>query len=56
MKIIMGAVIGIAVGLFLFSYIFYSFWQHLGENISNKLRKRYLAALMRQEVSYFEKN
>ena len=36
----------VALGLFSFSYMFFAFWQHLAENITNNLRKRYLAALM----------
>merc|ERR1719246_308407 len=42
--------------LFTFSYMFYAFWQHLAENITTDLRKRYIVALMRQEVAFFEKN
>ncbi len=36
----------IAIVLFLFSYIFYAFWQHLAINISKKLKKKYIDALM----------
>jgi len=46
----------IATLLFVFSYIFYAFYQHLAENICLDLRKRYITALMRQEVGYFEIN
>jgi len=46
----------IALSLFGFSYVFYAFWQHLAENITNDLRKRYIAALMNQEIAYFEVN
>jgi len=46
----------IATLLFIFSYIFYAFYQHLAENICLDLRKRYITALMRQEVGYFEIN
>jgi ATP-binding cassette subfamily B (MDR/TAP) protein 1 len=49
-------VILIACSLFVFSYVFYAFWQHLAENIIEDLRKRYLKSLMRQEIAYFEKN
>ena len=52
-----GAIVSlIALGLFLCSYMFYSFWSHLAANISKELRKRYIAALMQQEVAYFEIN
>ena len=47
MNVIVSYVITIAMMLFVFSYIFFAFWQHLGENITIDLRKRYLAALMR---------
>ena len=56
MSYIVSYVILIAVSMFVFSYIFYAFWQHLAENIVTDLRKRYINALMRQEVAFFEKN
>ncbi len=43
------------VVIFIFSYFFYAFWNHLAENISFNLRKEYLKALLRQEIGYFEK-
>ena len=46
MSFIVSYVILIAASLFIFSYIFYAFWQHLAENIITDLRKRYIAALM----------
>jgi ATP-binding cassette subfamily B (MDR/TAP) protein 1 len=47
--------VGIVAGvIFVFSYIFFAFWQHLAENISLKLRKVYLRALLNQEIAYFE--
>ena len=46
----------IALSLFVFSYMFFAFWQHLAENITTDLRKRYIAALMHQEIGYFEVN
>lgn len=56
MNFIANYVILIATSMFIFAYIFFSFWQHLAENITTDLRKRYLAALMRQEVGFFEMN
>jgi ATP-binding cassette subfamily B (MDR/TAP) protein 1 len=56
MSFIVSYVILIAVSLFIFSYVFYAFWQHLAENIITDLRKRYINALMMQEVAFFEKN
>ena len=46
MAMISAFVAFVALGLFSFSYMFFAFWQHLAENITNNLRKRYLAALM----------
>ena len=37
----------IAGSIFFFGYIFFAFWQHLAENISLKLRKLYLNALLK---------
>lgn len=51
-----GFVVLIALGIFIFSYIFYSFWQHLAANITLSLKKKYIEALLRQEISYFERN
>ena len=56
MSYIASYVVIIACGLFTFSYMFYAFWQQLAENITIDLRKRYLAALMEQEIGYFDKN
>lgn len=44
----------VAVAIFLCSYIFFAFWQHLAENISMDLRSRYMTALLQQEIAYFE--
>ncbi|CDW86275.1 abc transporter [Stylonychia lemnae] len=35
-------------------YIYFSFWQHVAENVTNELRIRYLSALLKQEVQYLE--
>lgn len=45
----------VAVVIFVFSYVFFAFWQHLAENISFELRKKYLKCLLSQEVAYFER-
>lgn len=45
----------VALAIFFFGYLFFALWQHLAENISLKLRQRYLNALLRQEVAYFER-
>jgi hypothetical protein len=46
MSVIASIVMLIALSLFIFSYMFFAFWQHLAENITTDLRKRYIAALM----------
>lgn len=51
-----GIVILVALAIFAFSYMFYAFWQHLAANITNELKKKYIEALMRQEIGYFERN
>ena len=56
MSYIASYVVLIATSLFVFSYLFFSFFQHLAENIITDLRKRYIRALMRQEIAFFEKN
>jgi ABC-type multidrug transport system fused ATPase/permease subunit len=38
-----------------FTYVYAAFWQHLAENISFNLRTRYLRALLKQEIAFFEK-
>jgi len=47
-------VAAVAATIMVFSYLFYSFWQSLAENISFNLRKMYLKALLNQEVAFFE--
>jgi len=37
----------IALLLFIFSYMFFAFYQHLAERICLDLRKKYIASLMR---------
>ena len=56
MSFITSYVVLIATSLFIFSYAFFAFWQHLAENIVTDLRKRYICALMKQEVAFFETN
>lgn len=51
-----GYVTLIAFGIFAFSYVLFAFWQHLATNITDDLKKKYIAALLRQEIGYFEKN
>lgn len=36
------------------SYLYFAFFQHLAENISFDLRRRFLEKLLEQEIAYFE--
>lgn len=45
----------LSVAMWVFSYFYFAFWQHLAENITSDLRKRYMRALMKQEIAFFEK-
>ncbi|CDW71198.1 abc transporter [Stylonychia lemnae] len=54
-KEISGYIALIAFVIWLTGYIYYSFWQHIGENIAFDLRVRYLNQILKQEVDYFEK-
>ena len=56
MGFIASYVVLIASSMFLFAYLFFAFWQHLAENIVTDLRKRYIRALMKQEIAFFEKS
>lgn len=47
------SVIGFAT--WITGYFYFAFWQHLAENISFDLRSRYLHAILKQEIAYFEK-
>ena len=44
----------VGVALWIFGYFYFGFWQHLAENASYDLRGRYLAAILKQEVAFFE--
>ena len=46
---------GLAVGAFFCSYAGYALMQIASERLSFQLRARYLSALMKQEVAYFER-
>ena len=36
--------------IWIFSYFYYAFWQHLAENITSALRERYMSSLLKQEI------
>jgi len=40
-------VVVVAIMIFVFSYLFYALWNHLASNLSLKLRKIYLSALLK---------
>lgn len=37
----------VGIGQWFFAYVYYSFWQHLAQNLSFDLRSRYLHAILR---------
>ena len=46
----------VAICAWVFSYLYYSLFQTVAEIIAYDLRGKYLRALMKQEVSFFEQN
>lgn len=54
MKELAGIISLVGLGMWIFGYIYYAFWQHLAENVSFNLRSRYLKAILNQEIAYFE--
>jgi len=46
MSVIAGYICLVGLGKCIFGYIFYSFWQHLAENVSFDLRSKYLHAIL----------
>lgn len=56
MKLICLYICLVGLGGWLFGYVYYAFWQHMAQNVSFDLRSRYLHAILRQEVAYFEMN
>lgn len=46
----------VGLGTWLFGYLYFAFWQHLAQMISFDLRSRYLHAILKQEVAFFEMN
>lgn len=55
MKKVAIAITILAGCIWIFSYFYFAFWQHLAENITSDLRKRYMQSLMKQEIAFFEK-
>lgn len=43
------------VGMFLATYIFMNIWVYTGEVNARRVRERYLQAILRQDVAYFDK-
>jgi ATP-binding cassette, subfamily B (MDR/TAP), member 1 len=54
MKLICLYICLVGLGTWLFGYFYFAFWQHLAQNISFDLRSRYLHAILKQEVAFFE--
>jgi ATP-binding cassette subfamily B (MDR/TAP) protein 1 len=46
----------VGIGCWIFGYIYYAIWQHLAQNVSFHLRSRYLHAILKQEVGFFEES
>ncbi|KAK0548355.1 hypothetical protein OC845_003627 [Tilletia horrida] len=44
----------IGTGMFAATYIYMATWVYTGEKITKRIRERYLAAILRQEVAYFD--
>ena len=49
-------ILAVAITLWFFGYVSYSFMQQIAEIIAIDLRGKYLRALLKQEVSFFEMN
>lgn len=47
-------IVAIAIGIYVTSYLGYSLMQISAERVSFKLRAKYLASLLKQEITYFE--
>ena len=40
--------------MFITTYIYMQLWVYTGERCSKRIRERYLQAILRQDVSYFD--
>ncbi|CDW89499.1 abc transporter [Stylonychia lemnae] len=54
MNVVSAYIALLGFGTWLFAYIYFSFWQHVAENIAFNLRVKYLKAILQQEVEYLE--
>jgi ATP-binding cassette subfamily B (MDR/TAP) protein 1 len=45
----------LGIGVWIFGYIYYAFWQHMAENVAFDLRSMYLHRILEQEIAFFEK-
>ncbi|CAG8776062.1 23039_t:CDS:2, partial [Cetraspora pellucida] len=45
----------LAIFMFFATYIFISTWSYTGERITRQIRERYLRAVLRQNIAYFDK-
>ena len=43
------------VGLFVCTYIYMNIWVYTGEINARRVRERYLAAVLRQDIAFFDK-
>jgi hypothetical protein len=43
------------VGMFICTYIYMYIWVHTGEATAKRIRERYLKAILRQDIAFFDK-
>lgn len=45
----------LGVGVFVLTYIYMVIWNHTGEVNAKRIRERYLQAVLRQDIQFFDK-
>jgi ABC-type multidrug transport system fused ATPase/permease subunit len=43
------------VGMFICTYIYMTVWAHTAEATAKRIRERYLKAILRQDIAFFDK-
>ena len=43
------------VGMFICTYIYMNIWVHTAEMTAKRIRERYLRAILRQDIAFFDK-
>jgi ATP-binding cassette, subfamily B (MDR/TAP), member 1 len=56
-KVVYGALffIYLAIVMFTTTYIFMAAWVYTGERLTRQIRERYLRAILRQNIAYFDR-